>query len=373
MKKLGIKRMVENLVSSMIENFAKENDKESELSLHAQNGKKHSRKRKIRAKNTDLETTDNVEEDEIPMSLAKESQTHSLAEIDVLENVSIHDLISLGDDNDEDDDTSKGGDRIRKIRAKNTSSSSSSSSSKSEDVINNDHTDSISSNNNSSNNGSSSSSSGNCVMNYDDANMGEQEEAPLPQQNVEGNMQRNHMEDQQLQQQQYQQLFQQHQHQQRPNDEGSKAQIKKTKAAARMKRYRADHKNDPVWVAKEASRKRNSHKTKRQVKIIKASSEMNEEEIAELELKTAKYNEKEAERARKYRASKREDPVFKKKDADRMKAWRAKIKAEKNAEQNYENMPHNDHHHPLPVVEEGVHQFHIPHQHAESHLLIVST
>jgi hypothetical protein len=152
-----------------------------------------------------------------------------------------------------------------------------------------------------------------------------------------------------------------------------------SKAASRMRQYRAEHKNDLAWLSKEAERMRKMRakrksltegeilpapaldesgnlierpaKVKRSVtaKAIKVGDSKAEcaveivdaeidaptddiniaaaANLVERNLKRAEFRKKEAERIRKYRALKRQDQVWKDKDAERMRLYRAKRKS----------------------------------------------
>lgn len=100
-----------------------------------------------------------------------------------------------------------------------------------------------------------------------------------------------------------------------------------TKAAARMRKYRHDHRNDSEWLNKESIRKRSARarrkmETKTVILTVKSTVLVPVDHL--------EYNRKEAERAREYRAVKRLDPIWKQKDAARMRLWRLKRKAEGN-------------------------------------------
>jgi hypothetical protein len=152
-----------------------------------------------------------------------------------------------------------------------------------------------------------------------------------------------------------------------------------SKAASRMRQYRAEHKNDLAWLSKEAERMRKMRakrksltegeilpapaldesgnlierpaKIKRTVtaKAIKVGDSKAEcavenfdaeidaptddiniaaaANLVERNLKRTEFRKKEAERIRKYRALKRQDQVWKDKDAERMRLYRAKRKS----------------------------------------------
>ena len=149
-----------------------------------------------------------------------------------------------------------------------------------------------------------------------------------------------------------------------------------SKAAFRMRQYRAEHKNDSVWLNKEAERMRRMRakrkglpetdsslaiafdefgnlvgKTEKVRRNPRARSkggdvkpeapvENNEYTEASTEaditaaaaslrdrnMKREEFRKKEAERIRRYRALKRQDQVWKDKDAERMRLYRAKRK-----------------------------------------------
>ena len=102
-----------------------------------------------------------------------------------------------------------------------------------------------------------------------------------------------------------------------------------SKAAARMRKYRHDHRNDADWLKKESIRRR-AMRAKRKREAVGADRTGHAECEVKLKVETnlMDYNRKEAERARKYRAIKRLDPVWKERDAARMRVWRAKRKAD---------------------------------------------
>lgn len=156
-----------------------------------------------------------------------------------------------------------------------------------------------------------------------------------------------------------------------------------SKAASRMRQYRADHKNDKVWLKKEAERMRRMRavrkgtsleqlateiavdefgiplpkpvkekkdpavRKKRERKgtvlratpdaVIEASfeaiissptGEIAAAKLVEKNLKREEFRRKEANRIRRYRALKRQDQVWKDKDAERMRLYRAKRKGD---------------------------------------------
>jgi hypothetical protein len=152
-----------------------------------------------------------------------------------------------------------------------------------------------------------------------------------------------------------------------------------SKAASRMRQYRAEHKNDLAWLSKEAERMRKMRAkrksltegellpapaldesgnvierpakikrsvTAKAVKIGDSKAECAVENVVaevdappddinisaaanlvERNIKRAEFRKKEAERIRKYRALKRQDQVWKDKDAERMRLYRAKRKS----------------------------------------------
>lgn len=152
-----------------------------------------------------------------------------------------------------------------------------------------------------------------------------------------------------------------------------------SKAASRMRQYRAEHKNDLAWLSKEAERMRKMRakrksltegeilpapaldeagnfierpaKIKRSAvaKTIKIGDSKAEcavgnvdaeidapaddtntaaaANLLERNIKRTEFRKKEAERIRKYRALKRQDQVWKDKDAERMRLYRAKRKS----------------------------------------------
>jgi hypothetical protein len=102
-----------------------------------------------------------------------------------------------------------------------------------------------------------------------------------------------------------------------------------SKAAARMRKYRYDHRNDVEWLNKESVRKRAMRaKRKREAGGGAIVEHVASAVKSKTEVDLVEYNRKEAERARKYRAAKRLDPVWKERDAARMRVWRAKRKAD---------------------------------------------
>lgn len=102
-----------------------------------------------------------------------------------------------------------------------------------------------------------------------------------------------------------------------------------SKAAARMRKYRYDHRNDAEWLNKESIRKRAMRaRRKREAGGNEVVEQLSCAEKSKVEIDLVEYNRKEAERARKYRAIKRLDPVWKERDAARMRVWRAKRKAD---------------------------------------------
>ena len=155
-----------------------------------------------------------------------------------------------------------------------------------------------------------------------------------------------------------------------------------SKAASRMRQYRADHKNDKVWLKKEAERMRRMRavrkgtsleqlatevavdefgnplpkpvkekkdpalrkRRERKVAILKVTPDIGIEasddaipfpngeiaasKLAEKNTKREEFRRKEANRIRRYRALKRQDQVWKDKDAERMRLYRAKRKGD---------------------------------------------
>jgi hypothetical protein len=114
-----------------------------------------------------------------------------------------------------------------------------------------------------------------------------------------------------------------------------------SKAATRMRKYRADHRHDVAWLAKEAERMRNMRAARKagaggmreeKPKKEKAVRKKREKisilgDLAPVEkFNHEEYLRKEAERVRKYRALKQLDPEWKKNDSDRMRLYRAKRK-----------------------------------------------
>ena len=114
-----------------------------------------------------------------------------------------------------------------------------------------------------------------------------------------------------------------------------------SKAATRMRKYRADHRHDTLWLAKEAERMRNMRAARKAgaigVKEYKPKKEKvgrrkkekssSPSELAPVEkFNHEEYLRKEAARVRKYRALKQLDPEWKKNDSDRMRLYRAKRK-----------------------------------------------
>ena len=124
-------------------------------------------------------------------------------------------------------------------------------------------------------------------------------------------------------------------------EEGEGPEGSVSKAATRMRKYRADHRHDQLWLAKEAERMRNmraarkagvngikDEKPKRE-KVCRRKKEKSAllSELAPVEkFNHEEYLRKEAERVRKYRALKQLDPEWKKNDSDRMRLYRAKRK-----------------------------------------------
>ena len=152
-----------------------------------------------------------------------------------------------------------------------------------------------------------------------------------------------------------------------------------SKAASRMRQYRAEHKNDLAWLSKEAERMRKmrakrksltegetfpqptldesgnlierpikfrrsavsksakAEDLKRDCAVENVSAEIEAPtddinvaaaaNLVERNVKRAEFRKKEAERIRKYRALKRQDQVWKDKDAERMRLYRAKRKS----------------------------------------------
>ena len=102
-----------------------------------------------------------------------------------------------------------------------------------------------------------------------------------------------------------------------------------SKAAARMRKYRHDHRNDADWLKKESIRRRAMRaKRKREASGVDRTEHAECGIKLKVETNLVEYNRKEAERARKYRAVKRLDPIWKERDAARMRVWRAKRKAD---------------------------------------------
>lgn len=115
-----------------------------------------------------------------------------------------------------------------------------------------------------------------------------------------------------------------------------------SKAATRMRKYRADHRHDVVWLAKEAERMRNMRAARKAeacgVRPEKPRAEKaarkKRERILMMGLEPVEkfnhqeYLRKEAERVRKYRALKQLDPEWKKYDSERMRLYRAKRKVD---------------------------------------------
>ena len=114
-----------------------------------------------------------------------------------------------------------------------------------------------------------------------------------------------------------------------------------SKAATRMRKYRADHRHDATWLAKEAERMRNMRAARkagtsglkedkpRRQKVVRKKREKNAS-LSDLppveKFNHEEYLRKEAERVRRYRALKQLDPEWKKNDSDRMRLYRAKRK-----------------------------------------------
>ena len=101
-----------------------------------------------------------------------------------------------------------------------------------------------------------------------------------------------------------------------------------SKAAARMRKYRFDHKNDIEWLSKESIRKRITRAKRKRENVADVHAHNSIAEKTKTEVDLVEYNRKEAERARRYRAVKRLDPVWKERDAARMRVWRAKRRAD---------------------------------------------
>ena len=115
-----------------------------------------------------------------------------------------------------------------------------------------------------------------------------------------------------------------------------------SKAATRMRKYRADHRHDVLWLAKEAERMRNMRAARKAeacgVRPEKPRAEKaarkKRERILMMGLEPVEkfnhqeYLRKEAERVRKYRALKQLDPEWKKYDSERMRLYRAKRKVD---------------------------------------------
>ena len=104
-----------------------------------------------------------------------------------------------------------------------------------------------------------------------------------------------------------------------------------SKAAARMRKYRFDHKNDVEWLSKESIRKRITRAKRKRENMNDILVHNSVAEKTKTEVDLVEYNRKEAERARRYRAVKRLDPVWKERDAARMRVWRAKRRADSGA------------------------------------------
>ena len=119
-----------------------------------------------------------------------------------------------------------------------------------------------------------------------------------------------------------------------------------SKAATRMRKYRADHRNDHTWLAKEAERMRNMRAARKlglkdnkedKPKKERVGRRKKEKHVLLSELAPAEkfnheeYLRKEAERVRKYRALKQLDPEWRKNDSDRMRIYRAKRKLDSGA------------------------------------------
>lgn len=130
----------------------------------------------------------------------------------------------------------------------------------------------------------------------------------------------------------------------RPNYDGDGGEIPDgslSKAATRMRKYRADHRHDTLWLAKEAERMRNMRAArkagavgvkddkpkKEKIGRRKKEKSSSPSELAPVEkFNHEEYLRKEAARVRKYRALKQLDPEWKKNDSDRMRLYRAKRK-----------------------------------------------
>lgn len=185
-----------------------------------------------------------------------------------------------------------------------------------------------------------------------------------------------------------------------------------SKAAFRMRQYRAEHKNDIVWLNKEAERMRRmrakrkglpdsesslaisfdefgnlvgkAEKVRRnprarsKVGDVKLEAPIENSEFTEASTeaditaaaaslrdrnsKREEFRKKEAERIRRYRALKRQDQVWKDKDAERMRLYRAKRKTStvKSDFKNRIPIPHEPSHYdiqlsldPLPYALDG--------------------
>lgn len=115
-----------------------------------------------------------------------------------------------------------------------------------------------------------------------------------------------------------------------------------SKAATRMRKYRADHRHDVIWLAKEAERMRNMRAARKaeasgirpEKPRAEKAARKKRERILMMGLEPVEkfnhqeYLRKEAERVRKYRALKQLDPEWKKYDSERMRLYRAKRKVD---------------------------------------------
>jgi hypothetical protein len=107
-----------------------------------------------------------------------------------------------------------------------------------------------------------------------------------------------------------------------------------SKAAVRMRKYRADHRQDATWLSKEAERMRKMRANRKAGIISNEGKPIRENFIrGKAESLTPKRNheehlQKEAERVRKYRAIKKLDTEWVKTASNRMKTYRSKRKTD---------------------------------------------
>ena len=129
-----------------------------------------------------------------------------------------------------------------------------------------------------------------------------------------------------------------------PSYDGDSADVSEgclSKAATRMRKYRADHRHDTLWLAKEAERMRNMRAARKVGAIGTKEEKPKKEKVGRRKKEKSssstdltpvekfnheEYLRKEAARVRKYRALKQLDPEWKKLDSGRMRLYRAKRK-----------------------------------------------